>query len=164
LAVGGSANIERHLAGSVLARRGRHGEGLLIEPEVCIAHATRADAAVGESLRQLGEQFVRSEPLVPQVSRCPKMASRTTAMMKIATRLKPTMIPAKAKPAPPIVPFDCLMRLRATNPKMTPRMHGTPKRKGTKPTHEQTSDATAKPLVRRGWVHVVAWGIGPPNA
>jgi hypothetical protein len=36
---------------------------------------------------------------------------------------------------------------RETNPKMTPRIHGTPTRKGMIPTQEQTSEAMARPLV-----------------
>jgi hypothetical protein len=92
------------------------------------------------------------------------MAARMTTMMKSPMRLKPTMIPANAKPCPPEAPFDRLIRLRETKPKMMPRRHGTPKRKGMMPTHEQTSDATARPLVGRGRPHAVAGGIGPPNA
>jgi hypothetical protein len=115
-------------------------------------------------LHQLGEQFVRKEPLVPQDPRCPKAVSSMSAMMKRPMRPKPTMIPANAKPSPAIVPFDRRILLRDTNPKMMPRIHGTPKRKGTMPTHEQTSEATARPLVGGVWAHAVGGGIGPAIA
>jgi hypothetical protein len=129
----------------------RRGPGLGFDP-------------VGESLHQFVEQFVRREPLLTQVSRWPRMAISMTARMKIPIRLKPTMIPANAKPSPPNVPFDRLIRLRETKPKVMPRIHGTPKRKGMMPTHEQTRDATARPLVGRGWGHADVGGVVLPYA